>query len=65
MEIIYGIVLIIIGILQFLYPEEMIKLGKGYMFNKLEPSEWYIKATKYCGIAFVLLGILGISLFFW
>ncbi len=57
MEWLIALAAIIIGVLNFIMPVNMIKLSKGAGLKDVEPEEWYIKMTKYSGIPIAFAGV--------
>lgn len=56
MNVIFGMLLIIIGILGIAKPEVMWFLSEGWQFKNVEPSELAIIMTRVSGIIAVLAG---------
>lgn len=56
--IFFGLVFIIIGIIQAAYPKEAYMFGKRWQFKgDVEPSDIMITLTRFGGIVLVLVGI--------
>ena len=63
--ILLGMLLLVIGFLMLRFPEEIYNLAEGWKSNSPgEPSKWYRISLRVGGIAFLLVGALGlVSLF--
>lgn len=63
--ILLGLLLLVIGFLMLRFPEEIYDLAEGWKSNSPgEPSKWYRISLRVGGIAFLLVGVMGlVSLF--
>ncbi len=65
MEMLAAIACIIMGGFTFFHPEGVIEFKEMFKFKDgVEPSDWYIKSTKYGGLFMALLGAFYIILSF-
>lgn len=63
--ILLGLLLLVIGFLMLRFPEDIYNLAEGWKSNSPgEPSKWYRISLRVGGIAFLLVGVMGlVSLF--
>ena len=63
--ILLGLLFLVIGFLMLRFPEEIYNLAEGWKSNSPgEPSKWYRISLRVGGIAFLLVGVMGlVSLF--
>ena len=63
--ILSGLLLLVIGFLMLRFPEDIYNLAEGWKSNSPgEPSKWYRISLRVGGIAFLLVGVMGlVSLF--
>ena len=53
-----GFFLIILGLVDFFFPEALFHLRRGWMFKNAEPSETYLWLTKIGGAILAVLGLI-------
>ena len=63
--ILLGLLFLVIGFLMLRFPEDIYNLAEGCKSNSPgEPSKWYRISLRVGGIAFLLVGVMGlVSLF--
>lgn len=57
MQFLFGIIVIIIGILNIAIPEEMAMFGERWKYRNAEPSEMNIIMTRFGGVIAIIAGI--------
>lgn len=53
-----GVVLVLVGLFQFVSPETMWKFNWGWRFKNAEPSDFALKAGMFSGVLTIVLGII-------
>lgn len=65
MNLLFGIVLILVGLLLLLSPQTWFDLTESWKHSSAaEPSKLWILSTRFGGVMCILVGILGIFAFF-
>lgn len=65
MYLILGIIFILIGLLMVVFPEFIYELQESFRSDMIgTPSKLYIISTRFGGVMFILVGLMGIIGFF-